>query len=84
MARPDAARPSPGKSSRRVRAIAYPVVILASGERLVTPTLRELAEKLGLQTAPANTAYDLAIIGGGPGGSCGGRLWRVGRTALRS
>ena len=46
----------------------YPVVILASGERLVTPTLRELAQKLGLQTAPANTAYDLAIIGGGPAG----------------
>ena len=58
----------------------YPVVILASGERLVTPTLRELAEKLGLQTAPANTAYDLAIIGGWPGGSCGRCLWCVGRT----
>ncbi len=43
-------------------------MILASGERLVTPTLRELAEKLGLQTAPANAAYDLAIIGGGPAG----------------
>ena len=46
----------------------YPVVILASGERLVTPTLRELAQKLGLQTAPSNAAYDLAIIGGGPAG----------------
>jgi thioredoxin reductase (NADPH) len=46
----------------------YPMVILASGERLVTPTLRELAQKLGLQTAPANVAYDLAIIGGGPAG----------------
>ena len=46
----------------------YPIVILASGERLVTPTLRELAQKLGLQTVPANTAYDLAIIGAGPAG----------------
>jgi len=46
----------------------FPVVILADGERLVTPSLRELAQKLGLQTAPGSPAYDLAIIGAGPAG----------------
>ena len=46
----------------------YPIVICADGERLVTPTLRELAQKVGLQTTPSSQEYDLAIIGGGPAG----------------
>lgn len=46
----------------------FPVVILPDGERLRTPSLRELAEKLGLQTAPSDTAYDVVIIGAGPAG----------------
>jgi thioredoxin reductase (NADPH) len=46
----------------------FPVVILRDGEKLVTPTLRELAQKLGLQTVPSTSAYDLAIIGAGPAG----------------
>jgi thioredoxin reductase (NADPH) len=46
----------------------FPVVILPGGERLQTPSLRELAEKLRLKTKPANTAYDVAIIGAGPAG----------------
>jgi thioredoxin reductase (NADPH) len=46
----------------------FPVVILPGGERLVTPSLRELAEGVGLQTAPNGAAYDLAIIGAGPAG----------------
>jgi thioredoxin reductase (NADPH) len=46
----------------------FPVVVCSDGTRLVTPTLRELAEKLGLQTRPASATYDLAIIGGGPAG----------------
>jgi thioredoxin reductase (NADPH) len=46
----------------------YPVVILANGRRLETPTLRELAEGLKLQTAPGSGAYDVAIVGGGPAG----------------
>src|SRR5260221_386831 len=46
----------------------FPVIVLPDGERLVTPTLRELAQKLGLQTAPGSAAYDLAIIGAGPAG----------------
>ncbi|HKE38409.1 MAG TPA: FAD-dependent oxidoreductase [Casimicrobiaceae bacterium] len=46
----------------------FPVVVLPDGERLVTPTLRELAEKLGLQTRPNGEVYDVAIVGGGPAG----------------
>jgi thioredoxin reductase (NADPH) len=46
----------------------YPVVVLADGTRLVTPTLRELAERLGLQTKPATRTYDVAIVGAGPAG----------------
>jgi thioredoxin reductase (NADPH) len=46
----------------------YPVIILADGDRLVTPTLRELAQKLGLLTTPGSASYDLAIVGAGPAG----------------
>jgi thioredoxin reductase (NADPH) len=46
----------------------YPVVILANGSRLDTPTLRALAESLNLQTSPGSDTYDVAIIGGGPAG----------------
>jgi len=46
----------------------FPVVILANGRRLETPTLRELAEGLNLQTKPHSVSYDVAIIGGGPAG----------------
>jgi len=57
---PGVAPPQPGD--------AYPVVVLSDGTRLVTPTLRELADKLGLQTKPASATYDLAIVGAGPAG----------------
>ena len=56
--------PQPGDS--------YPMVVLPDGRRLVTPTLRQLAESLGLQTAPRIQVYDLAIIGGGPAGLAAG------------
>lgn len=46
----------------------YPVVILANGRRLDTPTPRELAESLNLQTLPGSDTYDVAIVGGGPAG----------------
>ncbi|MEP6996577.1 MAG: FAD-dependent oxidoreductase [Betaproteobacteria bacterium] len=46
----------------------YPVVIFPDGTRLVTPTFREVAAPLGLQTAPSRRVYDVAIIGAGPAG----------------
>jgi len=57
---PGAEPPRPGD--------AFPVVVLSDGTRLVTPTLRELAEKLGLQTKPTTATYDVAIVGAGPAG----------------
>ena len=47
---------------------SLPVVILADGTSLVQPTPLELAQALGLQTEPRESAYDLAIVGGGPAG----------------
>jgi len=46
----------------------YPVVVLPDGSRLVTPTFRELAERLRLDTVPAQPSYDVIIIGAGPAG----------------
>ncbi|MGH8799343.1 MAG: FAD-dependent oxidoreductase, partial [Casimicrobiaceae bacterium] len=46
----------------------YPVLVFPDGARLVTPSFREVAVRLGLQTAPSRRAYDVAIIGAGPAG----------------
>jgi thioredoxin reductase (NADPH) len=46
----------------------FPRVVLQNGERLVTPTFRELAHALGLQTEPGTGTYDVTVIGGGPAG----------------
>jgi thioredoxin reductase (NADPH) len=48
-----------------------PVVFLPDGSVLVKPDIRELAEKVGLQTRTKLPFYDLAIIGGGPAGLAG-------------
>ena len=45
-----------------------PVVFLPGGEALIQPDLRELAEKVGLQTQASLPFYDLIIIGAGPAG----------------
>jgi thioredoxin reductase (NADPH) len=47
---------------------AFPQLEFPDGSRLVTPTLRTVADKLGLQTSPANGGYDVAIVGAGPAG----------------
>src|SRR5215468_8066627 len=41
----------------------FPVVVLPDGSRLATPSFREVAESLGLQTSPSEGVYDVAIIG---------------------
>jgi thioredoxin reductase (NADPH) len=46
----------------------YPLVLLSAGRVLRAPSLRELAESLGLQTEPKSDEYDVIIIGGGPAG----------------
>ena len=45
-----------------------PLVILEDGRRLEAPSVRELAEAVGLQTAPRRSDYDVVIVGGGPAG----------------
>jgi thioredoxin reductase (NADPH) len=42
--------------------------LLADGQVVVRPQVRDLANRLGLQTSPRSTEYDVAIIGGGPAG----------------
>jgi thioredoxin reductase (NADPH) len=45
-----------------------PTIIFPDDTFLVEPTNADLARKLGLQTEPKLSFYDLAIIGGGPAG----------------
>ncbi len=45
-----------------------PLVFLPDGKRLASPTVAELAERLGLQLRAEQAFYDLAIVGGGPAG----------------
>jgi thioredoxin reductase (NADPH) len=45
-----------------------PVVFFPDGTALVEPSPRELAERIGLQTAATQPFYDLIVVGGGPTG----------------
>jgi thioredoxin reductase (NADPH) len=45
-----------------------PVLRLADGRVLVRPEVRDVANRLGLQTSARLDEYDVAIIGGGPAG----------------
>jgi thioredoxin reductase (NADPH) len=47
---------------------AVPRVVLHDGSALAAPSVRILAERLGLPTTPRENLYDLAIVGGGPAG----------------
>ncbi|HEY9309677.1 MAG TPA: FAD-dependent oxidoreductase [Microbacterium sp.] len=44
------------------------VLELADGRRLENPTMREVAEAVGLDVAPAARDYDVVILGAGPAG----------------
>jgi thioredoxin reductase (NADPH) len=65
------------ESDTRARALAesanqgtlkLPTLFFPDGTLLCEPSLRELAEKIGLQTKAALPFYDLVIIGAGPAG----------------
>jgi thioredoxin reductase (NADPH) len=45
-----------------------PVVRLANGEVMIAPQVRDVANRLGLQTSPRAAEYDVAVVGGGPAG----------------
>lgn len=49
-------------------AAELPLVLLPSGDRLTRPDPGMLAEHVGLATKAKSDFYDLAIVGGGPGG----------------
>ena len=51
-----------------VAASAVPVILLFNGRVLVQPTNAEVAEALGMKTAPGAGLYDVAVIGAGPAG----------------
>ena len=52
-----------GLSDRRL-----PICIFPDGERMESPTIRQVVEKLGWLRTPSRTEYDLAILGAGPAG----------------
>ena len=45
-----------------------PICIFPDGERMESPTIRQVVEKLGWFKTPSRTEYDLAILGAGPAG----------------
>ena len=45
-----------------------PVCVFADGSRIDSPTIRQIAEKLGWYLTPSRAEYDLAIYGAGPAG----------------
>jgi thioredoxin reductase (NADPH) len=62
--------PEAGKylGETRVRKDTLPIIILPDGTRLVRPAVRDLAERIGLDTEPDQPFYELLIVGGGPAG----------------
>lgn len=48
--------------------IKLPVVFFPDGKMLIQPDLKELAEKVGLQTRAARPFYDIVVVGSGPAG----------------
>ncbi len=47
---------------------SYPIVILPNGDRIESPSFRDLADHVGLHTSPSRAEYDVVIVGGGPAG----------------
>jgi thioredoxin reductase (NADPH) len=54
-----------GVSSEEIK---LPVIFFPDGKTLVQPDLKELAEKVGLQTRAALPFYDIVVVGSGPAG----------------
>ncbi len=48
--------------------LRFPVVEMPDGERLLTPEIRDIAQRLGWVSSPRYAEYDVSIYGGGPSG----------------
>jgi thioredoxin reductase (NADPH) len=48
--------------------LRLPVVVLADGDRLSSPSTAELARSIGLRTRSETRSWDLVIVGAGPAG----------------
>jgi thioredoxin reductase (NADPH) len=59
---------SPSDATTAFQDTTLPLVLLGDGRRLEAPSLRELADAIGLQTVPLHDSYDVVIVGGGPAG----------------
>jgi thioredoxin reductase (NADPH) len=63
-----------GEEARRLRAQIgaagepLPLVLFPDGTHLAAPSIRDLAERVGLRTRAGAPFYDLVIVGGGPAG----------------
>jgi thioredoxin reductase (NADPH) len=56
----------------RADAGALPVLVTDDGEVLVEPDLHTVAQRIGLQVRAERSAYDLVVVGAGPGGLAAG------------
>jgi thioredoxin reductase (NADPH) len=52
----------------RVRNSELPIVVLEDGEVLSAPTVRDMAQRVGLQVTPRSKHYDIVVVGGGIAG----------------
>jgi len=63
----------PERAASRVSPGHNGVAVVVDGvTRLLTPTVRVVAEALGLQTTPKDERYDVVIAGAGPAGTAAG------------
>jgi thioredoxin reductase (NADPH) len=55
----------------------FPVLRFADGQVVVRPEVRDIADRLGLQTSARSDEYDVAIVRWGPGWACCSGLRRI-------
>ena len=65
---PDSPRLPAAWREQRPKDDECPALLLADGTVLNRPKVRDLAQRLGLQTSPRLAEYDAVIVGGGPAG----------------